>query len=143
VGKSKDVAVFRATVGGSVRPDEDLEILEGMLAMGEASDGHHTHNELYAYRRVYNAALFNEWSRQGLYDVHKSHRHSDGELCFGDPDWFIVVAQLPTGQISNHYRMAHWDLFRIHEREISAEYDGHTPSMVVDRITAFLKGGGL
>jgi hypothetical protein len=49
---------------------------------GDTSDGYHTFNELYDYRKVYNALLFNEWSRQGLYDVHKSRKHSDGEQCF-------------------------------------------------------------
>ena len=40
--------------------------------MGEVSDGYHTFNELYEYRLLYNAALFNELAKQGLYDVHKS-----------------------------------------------------------------------
>jgi hypothetical protein len=30
--------------------------------------------------------------------------HSDGTQCFNG-QWFIVVAQLPTGQISNHYNI--------------------------------------
>lgn len=37
--------------------------------VGEVSDNYHTFNELYEFRKVYNAVLFNEWSRQGLYDV--------------------------------------------------------------------------
>ena len=59
--------------------------------IGEFSDGYHTFNELYDYRMLYNAALFNEWVKQGLYDVHKAKRHSDGEECFGG-GWFIVQA---------------------------------------------------
>jgi len=35
-----------------------------------------------------------------------------GEYCFGG-GWFLVVAVLPTGQISNHYELKHWDLLNI------------------------------
>lgn len=102
------------------------------------SDGYHTFAELYRYRLLYNAALFNEWSRLGEFHVHKSWRHSDGEPCFGG-GWFIVVAMLPTGQISNHYKAEHWDLFQVAEAVTPAEYDGHTPADVADRLEAFLK----
>lgn len=113
------------------------------------SDGYHTFKELYEFRKAYNVALFNEWGkkRQGKftpewgvidwqpqYDVHKSWRHNDGELCFGG-GWFIVVAVLPSGQISNHYKAEDWDLFKIPEVE-KAKYpfDGHTGSDVINRL---------
>jgi hypothetical protein len=102
---------------------------------GEISDGHHTFNELYTFRKVYNAALFNEWAAQGKHGVHKSLRHSDGEECFGG-GWFIVSAELPAGQISNHYELADWDLFKVPERSTAAEFDGHTPQDVIARLTA-------
>lgn len=85
------------------------------------SDGYHTFKELYEFRKVYNAALFNEWVRQGQYSVHKSKRHATGELCFGG-GWFIVVATLPGGDISNHYEMADWDLFQCEERETASTH---------------------
>lgn len=102
------------------------------------SDGHHTFEELYRYRLLYNAALFNEWERDGLYDVHKSMFHHDGSVPFGDRKWFIVVAELPTGQISNHYRTVDWDLFDIPARDLPNVYDGHTPAMVAERLAKFL-----
>jgi hypothetical protein len=107
---------------------------------GSTSDGHHTFDELYMYRMLYNAALFNEWGLPGQdpYDVHKSYYHSDGELCFGG-GWFIVVAELPTGQISNHYKTEHWDLFNIKQKLLPNEYDGHTPADVAKRLLDFLK----
>lgn len=105
---------------------------------GSTSDGYHTFDELYAYRRAYNAALFNEWAAQGKYGVHKSWKHSDGEPCFGG-GWFIVVAQLPTGMISNHYKAEHWDLFRCEVRELSDEYDGHTPQIALQRLLDFVE----
>jgi hypothetical protein len=44
------------------------------------------------------------------FKLEKSLKHSDGELCFSE-GWFIVVAELPTGQISNHYKVEDMDLF--------------------------------
>lgn len=101
---------------------------------GETSDGYHTFNELYEYRMLYNAHLFNEWGKHKTYPVVKSKRHNDGELCFGG-GWFVVVAQLPNGQISNHYDMKYWDLFNITEYEkVPWEFDGHTPQDVAKRL---------
>jgi hypothetical protein len=109
------------------------------------SDGYHTFKELYEFRKAYNVALFNEWGLQKetrwenirttpKYNVHKSWRHNDGELCFGG-GWFIVVAVLPTGQISNHYKAEDWDLFKIPETEKALfEFDGHTSEDVINRL---------
>jgi hypothetical protein len=69
--------------------------------------------------------------------VHKSIRHHDGELCFGG-GWFIVVAKLPTGQISNHYEMKDWDLFRIPQADKALyPFDGHTAKDVLERINKY------
>jgi hypothetical protein len=106
---------------------------------GETSDGYHTFNELYEYRKVYNAALFNEWAQTGKYGVHKSWNHSDGQPAFGG-GWFIVVAKLPTGQISNHYKAEDWEMFEIDERYLPDEYDGHTPQVALQRMIDFLTG---
>ena len=116
-------------------------------AVEKISDGYHTFEELYEFRKMYNAALFNEWEKYRVstpdksyeackYDAHKSWRHNDGELCFGG-GWFIVVAKLPTGLISNHYKAEDWDLFRIPEAEQARyEFDGHTSKDVLDRLKA-------
>ena len=104
------------------------------LNKSKISDGFHTFQELYDIRKAYNVALFNAWAKHQLYDVHKSIRHNDGELCFGG-GWFIVVAVLPGGQISNHYEMEDWDLFDIPETEKAKfEFDGHTTQDVIDRL---------
>lgn len=103
------------------------------LITGETSDGFHTFNELYEFRKVFNACLFNEWARQEKYDVHKSTRHSDGDSCFGG-GWFIVMAQLPSGQISNHYELKDWLLFQCEAREKANDFDGHTPQDVLIRL---------
>lgn len=108
------------------------------MITGNTSDGFHTFNELYDHRRVLTAALFNEWAMANAYDVHKSWRHSDGQRCFGG-GWFIVVAELTSGQISYHYEEEHWDLFKIPEKSKPNEYDGHTAADVVARLTAILE----
>lgn len=105
-----------------------------MAIDGNTSDGYHTFKELYEFRKAYNAALFNEWTSNGKYKVHKSWRHHNGELCFGG-GWFIVVAVVPRGQISNHYEAKDWDLFSVPEtREALFEFDGHTGADVVERL---------
>ena len=99
------------------------------------SDGYHTFNVLYDFRAIYNAALFNEWAKQEKYNVHKSWRHHDGELCFGG-GYFIVTAQLPDGQISNHYKADRWDSFDVPETEKALfPFDGHTAQDVLNRLS--------
>ena len=114
-----------------------LESQEPVAIDGNTSDGYHTFNELYEFRKAYNIALFNEWSASGKCSVHKSWRHHDGELCFGG-GWFIVVAVLPNGQISNHYEAKDWKLFQIQETEKALfEFDGHTGQDVIARLSAY------
>lgn len=113
---------------------------------GKLSDGYHTFDELYEFRKLYNAKLFNEWGKEKAvdgykdyrveYDVHKSWRHYDGNLCFNG-NYFIVVAMLPTGQISNHYPAEDWELFKVPAVEKAKyEFDGHTPADVLKRLKA-------
>ena len=121
------------------------------------SDGYHTFKELYEFRKAYNVALFNEWGRQVKeektfcmnehgkiieetltreykFNVHKSWNHHDGEPCFGG-GWFIVVAMLPEGQISNHYKAEDWDLFAIPEEPKALfPFDGHSGQDVIERL---------
>lgn len=128
--------------------------------LNDLRDEYHSIGELYEFRKAYNALLFNEWAtepfslkqlREGhnitfndnqqfkpKYDVHKSWRHNDGELCFGG-GWFIVVAMLPSGQITNHYKAEYWDLFQIPEVDKAKyEFDGHTPADTLERMKQLL-----
>lgn len=112
---------------------------------GEISDGYHTFNELYRYRMLYNAAFLNELANNGEIRVVKSRRHHDGEECFGG-GWFIVMAELPTGQISNHYELKDWEYFKCEEVDVAPKWDGHTPEDVAHRLESFIAGyqiGGL
>ena len=123
------------------------------LSADNISDGYHTFGELYEFRMMYNALLFNAWAEEHMknqqdikngwmiannppprYAVHKSWKHSDGELAFGG-GWFIVSAMLPTGLISNHYKAEHWDLFKVPEvNQALFEFDGHTSADVLERL---------
>lgn len=117
------------------KKDANIEFNENSI-----SDGWHTFDELYEFRKLYNAALFNEWAKNGLYNVHKSVRHYDGEYCFNDSQWFIVVAILPSGQISNHYKRDDWNLFNIPAKDRALfPWDGHTAKDVAERLAKFLK----
>ena len=145
----------------SIKKDQ-LNINNNVQDIGDLSDGYHTYDELYDFRKMYNAVLFNEWAKAEpshfkvknengstitlvynshfdkpllpKYNVHKSWRHNDGELCFGG-GWFIVSAMLPTGLISNHYKAEDWDLFKIPEVEKALyEFDGHTSEDVLNRL---------
>lgn len=135
-------------MGTLVQPD-GIEIPTGYDS-GEISDGYHTFDELYEFRMLYNAALFNEWAlsdawyEQGgmaehFFNVHKSKKHHDGEDCFGG-GWFIVMAMLPDGkQISNHYELKDWDLFKIPAQPKADKWDGHTAADVADRLREFIE----
>lgn len=111
--------------------------MKPMENKGEISDSYHTFNELYAFRLQYNAAFFNQLALHDDYRncrVHKSKKHSDGSPCF-DGTYFIVLANLPTGQISNHYKMEYWDTFSVPEEpQALFEYDGHTGEDVLARL---------
>jgi len=123
---------------------EQVYKLESTSDLLDASDGYHTFTELYEFRKAYNALLFNEWhyySNQqdsNFYPV-KSKRHSDGELCFGG-GWFVVSANTRCGQITNHYELKDWDLFRIPEVEKAPEWDGHTPQQALERLLDLARG---
>lgn len=115
-----------------------LELIRTQGAVPEAKEQeHHTKAELYDYRLLYHAHAANEWARHGTYPVVKSRRHPEGEECFGG-GWFIVVATLPGGQVSNHYRNEFWDYFAVPEASVPPAFDGHTPPVAADRLRADL-----
>lgn len=99
---------------------------------GETSDGFHTFDELYEARMLYHATAVKHWMSEG-YKVYKSTRHSDGEECFGG-GWFIVVTELPAGQVSQHYPMKDWNLFEVPVMSRAHHYDGHTNDEVLARL---------
>ena len=122
----RERAVEEGYIAGAT---EQKDIDDELCKSGEASDGYHTFNELYDFRREYNAALVNS----GVWKAHKSYRHHSGELCFGG-GWFIVMIETPFGQISNHYENKYWNEFHCEEKEFADEWDGHTEKDVIVRL---------
>jgi hypothetical protein len=122
----------------SITLKNDTVIEAEMLDINYISDGYHTFSELYEFRLLLTACLFNEWVKAGIYDVHKSWKHPDGEYCFGG-GWFIVKAHLPTGQISFHYEEKDWDKFNCQELDIPSDFDGHSAQDCVNRLKTFIK----
>lgn len=133
IDRAADVIAQCWPNGRGVRKDDSAVLARTLADAGLLIDDHHSTAELYDYRMAYNALLFNEWARAGKHDVHKSWRHSDGELCFGG-DWFIVCATTPHGLVSNHYSASSWQYFDIPEREVAVKYDGHTPAEALRRL---------
>jgi hypothetical protein len=91
------------------------------IAVGDISDGYHSFNELYEQRLYLFAALVNTFPMISW----KSHKHEDGEECFGG-GWFIVGIDTPDGQYTYHYEDKYWDLFKCPELPVSKHWDGHT-----------------
>lgn len=107
--------------------------LKGVIEYG---DEYHTMHELYEHRMALNIALFNCWSSinemgDGAPEVMKSKLHSDGTMF---DDYFIVMAVTPVGQISYHYKLKHWDKFKIPEVERTPKWDGHGSLQVIERL---------
>jgi hypothetical protein len=103
------------------------------------SDGYHTFDELYDHRHSLLLALMK--SAPNLFWF--SRRHQDGELCFGDGNWFIVGAFLPdVGQISYHLPI---ELFHLaqktgaNELEVGVLWDGHTSEDVSKRLKKWVE----
>lgn len=122
-----------------------LAELHRQLMSGDASDGFHTHNELYESRALLCALAWRGLAGTGV-PVMRSWKHSDGQWCFGDDaerEWFIVVADLPgAGQVSYHYPAGEWELFRgIPEVETPIPFDGHGTADVHARLRRWLTGG--
>ena len=93
----------------------------GVEDIGEVSDGFHTFNQLYYQRMM----LFAVIVKQNKAKAWKSHRHEDGELCFGG-GWFIVGITTPEGDYTYHYEDQYFDLFDCEELECGKHWDGHT-----------------
>lgn len=121
--------------------DEDghPHIVSAARSVHVERDEHHTMEELYEYRMVYNAyaaMYFDTMHAKGV----KSWLHADGQPPFGEPlgTWFIVGVLTPEGWATNHYKGEHWDLFHVEEHPRGPEWDGHTPAQALERLKNFL-----
>lgn len=101
-------------------------------APGDTSDGDHTFNDLYAHRRALTAVLAASAASFGDSWRSKAHHPDDSPMFDG---YFIVGLVLPTGLITYHYQLEHWDDFAaVPEREHAPKWDGATPDQTVERL---------
>ena len=99
----------------------------------DVSDGYHTMHELYKHRMALNIALFNCVHSAKYWKVLKSKQHHpNSDRMF--EGYFIVMMLTDFGQISYHYKLKHWDKFKIPEVEYAPEWDGHTSLEVMERL---------
>lgn len=136
-----DTGVYYYNGDKRIFPEDFLSIMNELYDKNiDLVDEYHTMEELYDFRMIYNALLFNEWYkyREDI-EVYKSKRHHDGRLCF-DGNWFIVVAILPNGeQVTNHYKLDYWDYFKIPSFDkVKDEFDGHSSQDVIDRLSELI-----
>lgn len=99
-------------------------------APDDTSDGHHTFGELYDHRRALTAAL-----AVCLPSWRSKQHHPDDDPMF-EGDYFIVGIDFPTGTITYHYKLSHWDDFAgvSYDLDHAPKWDGLPPSGSVDRI---------
>lgn len=102
--------------------------IAGVDDIGDVSDGFHTFNQLYHQRAMLFACIVN----QNKDKAWKTHRHEDGELCFGG-GWFLVTIDTPQGAYGYHYEDKYWDLFKCKELDKAKHWDGYTEEDV-DRL---------
>jgi hypothetical protein len=115
-----------------------VNIVDNLYTFGSpefVSDDYHTMEELYDHRRELSRLVLEILDELG-YVVWKSKLHSDGTMFEG---YFVVGATLPTGLVSYHYSLEHWDTFDVPIVDKAPEYDGHTSKDVLDRLARFLK----
>lgn len=117
--------------------NENLRKIGEFIDIGDVSDGYHTFNDLYEQRLHLTAAVANAYPNL----CWKTHRHEDGELCFGG-GWFLVNIDTPEGQYSYHYEDKYWDMFHCRELERAKHFDGHTSKDVgrLDSLAETLEG---
>lgn len=126
-----------ATTCISAMQNEGILFRERTDETADVSDGYHTFGELYDHRRALTAALAAE--RADISWRSKAHHPDDSAIFEGG--WFILGINLPTGAITYHYKLDHWDDFaEVPELEHAPKWDGASPADTVTRLLAWATG---
>lgn len=129
VATGYDTGTVRALLGQTMRH------LPG--GVSDISDGYHTFGELYDHRRALTAALCKALSL----DAWRSKAHHPEDIPMFDGGYFIVGINLPTGTITYHYKLTHWDDFSgVIELEHAPKWDEAQPAATVDRLLEWARG---
>lgn len=94
-------------------------------------------NSLYESRLLLNVIFFNSLKNCDCHKSLKWQPKKNSNEWIEDKGWFIVMAELPNGQISFHYKIENWDLFNIPIKEKCNVFDGHDTDLVNSRLLAF------
>jgi hypothetical protein len=106
------------------------------LGGDDVSDGHHTFGELYDHRRALTAALCKALSL----DAWRSKAHHPEDSPMFEGGYFIVGVNLPTGTITYHYKLKHWDDFAgVIELAHAPKWDGAAPGDTVTRLLGWTR----
>lgn len=100
--------------------------------VGETSDGYHTFNELYEHRALLYIAWLTSDGCPGNPYLVKDHY----------PDWDLLGCFIGGRQISYHIPVKHRHLYENCVEDLTEnppEFDGHTSSDVLERITEWIK----
>lgn len=111
-------------------------------------DGYHTFDELYDHRISLYIALCKALAREYIlpmhddtndfkkYDVWRSKKHSDGELCFGTGTQFVLgLGKAKGAQITYHIPIERWlETDFADTLEKAPEWDSHTSDDVLNRL---------
>lgn len=98
----------------------------------QLTDGYHTMAELYDHRRALSAVLAVVSAIDGQSFRSKQH-HPDDDAMFDG--YFIVGIETPSGLITYHYRLEHWDDFAsVPELDHAPKWDGATSEDTVARL---------
>jgi hypothetical protein len=141
--KITDEMVQRAMEAEELAPgnaeDQTRAALEAALATLEPkdiSDGFHTMEELYEHRRALTAALATTLHTPWAWKS-KEHHPEDSPIFEG---YFIVGIDLPTGTITYHYKLSHWDDFEdVRTVRHAPKWDGAGPDATVERLLAWAR----
>jgi hypothetical protein len=99
----------------------------------QLTDGYHTMEELYDHRRALTAVLAVAAATEDDSWRSKAHHPDDSPMFEGG--YFIVGINLPTGVITYHYKLKHWDDFAgVPELKHAPKWDGATPGDSVTRL---------
>lgn len=108
----------------------DGPMLEGHPS--QLTDGYHTMEELYDHRLALTAVLAGAAASDGDSWRSKAHNPDDDPIFEG---YFIVGIKLPTGVITYHYDLSHWDDFAVvPELAHAPKWDGASPADTVTRL---------
>lgn len=107
-----------------------------MTDTDQISDGFHTFGELYEHRRALTAALV----ATGKFPAWRSKQHHPDDDPMFEGGWFIVGIELPTGTITYHYELKHWDEFHFgtDDLEHAPKWDGALANETPRRLLAWV-----